>query len=116
MKKEMFILVDTLNEFSKEFEGSDYKTEKENTVGDFPDVDEYDLGYANGYTKAVYKTAKMIAFDEVAEFTELISNEASPLDVVTVNSSFSSSTDETDAEVDDDEEYEGELDIIEEDD
>ena len=88
MKKEMMTLIDTMNDFATDFNSQSFKDQKQSTLEDFPDVDEYDLGYANGYAKAIYKNARTIASSEseFEEFSDTIA--ASPLDIVTANSAF----------------------------
>lgn len=96
MKKEMMVLIDSINDFESDFHSQSYEDQKQTTMGDFPDVDEYDLGYANGFSKAVYKTARLMASSE-SDFEELSDSiSVNPLSIVTANSAFAVVDDDDD--------------------
>lgn len=93
MKKEMMTLIDTMNSFATDFNSQAFKDQKQFTLASYPDVDEYDLGYANGYAKAIYKSARIMASNnELEEFSDIIND--NPIDIVTANSLFTNTDDE----------------------
>ena len=116
MKKEMMILVDTANKFEDIVSAARYAEHKEELLEKYADVDEYDLGYAAGFTDALTNMAIGVANgnnDEVSEFMNAMEEAETPIDIVTVNSAGHVNEPEDDDDMDEyeKEEYEAELEM-----